>query len=72
MQTAELNWTKITFPMTLKDINRFECQNPAISVNVFGYENYKSNVYTLRISNHKKETVVNLLLISDDEQQHYC
>ena len=42
-----------------------------ISVNVFGYEKL---VYPLRISKHnyKRESTVNLLLISDDTKEHYC
>ena len=42
-----------------------------VNVNVFGNENV---VYPLRISkqNYKRESTVNLLLISDDTKQHYC
>ena len=42
-----------------------------LSVNVFGYE---KTVYPLRISKHnyKRESTVNLLLISDDTKQRYC
>ena len=49
----------------------FENQNYSISVNVFGYENL---VYPLRISkrNYKRESTVNLLLISGNAKQHYC
>ena len=52
------------------DIKKFENHNSSISVNVFGYEN---QVYPLRISKHiyKRESTVNLLLISDDTKQHY-
>ena len=43
----------------------------AISVNVFGYEKL---ICPLRISKHnyKRESTVNLLLISDDIKRHYC
>jgi len=41
-----------------------------ISVNLFGYE--KGYVYPLRISSKHRERVADLLLISDDEKQHYC
>ena len=53
------------------DINKFENHNFSISVNVFGYEKL---VYPLRISKHnyKRESTVNLLLISDDTKQYYC
>ena len=68
-QSLKFNWNNITFPVDLKAIDRFERQNATISVNVFGYER---EVYPLRISKHKHENTINLLLISDDEKQHYC
>ena len=42
-------------------------------MNVYGYE-YGIGVYRLRISDYikRRETHVNLLLISDGETQHYC
>ena len=35
-QAEKLNWDNITFPVDLKQIGRFEKQNPTVSVNVFG------------------------------------
>ena len=69
-----LNWDGLKFPVNLSDINNFlllENHNSSISVNVFGYE--KAG-YPLNISkrNYKRESAVNLLLISDDTKQHYC
>ena len=66
-----LNWDDLKFPVNLTDINKFENHNSSIPVNVFGYE---QAVYPLRISKHnyKRESTVNLLLISDDTKQHYC
>ena len=66
-----LNWEGLKFPVNLSDINKFENHNSSISVNVFGYEKL---VNPLRISKHnyKRESTVNLLLISDDTKQHYC
>ena len=42
-------------------------------MNVYGYE-YGIGVYPLRISDYikRRETHVNVLLISDGETQHYC
>ena len=62
---------RLKFPVNLSDINKFENHNSSISINVFGYEKL---VYLLRISKHnyKRESTVNLLLISDDTRQHYC
>ena len=64
-----MGWTEISGH--LSDINKFENHNSSISVNVFGYENL---VYPLRISKHnyKRESTVNLLIISNDTKQHYC
>ena len=70
-QAEELNWKCINFPASWKDIDKFEKNNPTISVNVLGYE-YGIGVYPLRISDYERETNVNLLLISNGERQHYC
>ena len=66
-----LNWKGLKFSIKLSDINKLEKHNSSISVNVFGYEIL---VYPLRISKHnyKRESTVNLLLMSDDTKQYYC
>ena len=66
-----LNWRGLKFPVNFSDINKFENHNSSISVNVFGYEKL---IYPLRINKHnyKRESTVNLLLISDNTKQHYC
>lgn len=43
---ALLNMTGIDYPVSQKKIDKFEKNNPNISVNVFGYE---CNIYALRI-----------------------
>ena len=69
--SKDLNWEGLKFSVNLSDTNQFENHNSSISVNVFGYEKL---VCPLRISEHnyKRESTVNLLLISDDTKQHYC
>ena len=66
-----LNWRGRKFPVNLSDINKFENHTSSIYINVFSYEKL---IYSLRISKHnfKRESTVNLLLISDDTKQHYC
>ena len=66
-----LSWKELKFQIKLSDINKFEKHNYTISVNVFGYE---KTDYPLRVSKHnyKRESTVNILLISDDTKQHYC
>ncbi len=69
-----LNWDGISFPTQLKDIDKFERNNPTISVNVHGYE---KDVYPLRTSAVKREHEVDLLLLSgkcedDSASYHYC
>ena len=66
-----LNWKGLKLSVNFSDINKFEKHNSSISVNVFGYEKL---VYRHIISEHnyKRESTVNLLLISDDTKQHYC
>ena len=66
-----LNWEGLKFQVKLSDINKFENRNSSISLNVFGYEKL---VYPPRISeqNYKRESSVNILLISDDTKQPDC
>ena len=61
----------IEYPVSLKDIDKFEKQNPNISITVFGY-NGKS-VYPLRNSNNiDREHKIRLMLIEQDGVKHYC
>ena len=64
----ELNLSGIDMPMKLQQIPKFEKQNE-ISINVFGYE---EGVYPLHISSFRFPRHINLLLITDGEQNHYC
>ena len=57
--------------MSLRDIDRFEKQNP-FSVNVLGHESGKG-VFPLRICKHScGRTPIDLILISNGETNHYC
>ena len=68
-ESERLNWGGLRFPVDLKQIKIFEKFNPFISINVFGFED---DVYPLRIPKRKKRINIDLLLISDEEKQHYC
>ena len=73
-----LNMKGITYPVDLKDINRFEKQNLDISISVLGYSKGE-RIYPLRISkftkvkkeDERKHNIV-LLLIKDEDNSHYC
>ena len=65
--SEKFDWTGIEFPVSLKQIDKFENQNN-YAINVFGYERV---VYPLRISK-KKEQVINLLLNANEETNHFC
>ena len=66
-----LNMEGIEYPVSLKDIDKFEKQNPSIFITVFGYED--KSVYVLRNSENtnRKHNVI-LLLIKEEEVTHYC
>ena len=68
-----LNMEGITYPVELKSINRFERQNPDISISVLGYSK-EDKVYPLKISKINKNCKhqIVLLLIKDGENSHYC
>ena len=73
-----LNMSGITYPVDLKDIKRFEKQNPDISISVLGYSK-DERIYPLRISKftkakkeeERKYNIV-LLLIKNGDNSHYC
>ena len=69
-QSERLDWSGLKFPVKLNHIVIFEKFNPSISINVFGFEDRV--VYPLRLSKRRSEQTINLLLISDEEKQHYC
>ena len=73
-----LNMQGIAYPVSLKDIKRFEKQNPNISISVLGYSK-EERIYPLRISkftkvkkeDERKHNIV-LLLIKNGDNSHYC
>ena len=71
LQENTLNMEGIEYPVSLKDINKFENQNPTICITVFGYNG--KNVYPLRNSdNTDREHKIVLMLIEKDGVKHYC
>ena len=62
---------RIEYPVILKDIDKFENQNPTISITVLGYE--RKIVYPLRNSdNTDREHNIILILIEEGGVNHYC
>ena len=67
-----LNMDGITYPVDFRGIDRFESQNPEISISVLGY-NEEEKVYPLKLSKYtgSKHDII-LLLIKDGDNSHYC
>ena len=66
-----LNMEGIEYPVSLKDLNKFEKQNPTISITLLGYEG--KSVYPLRNSvNTDRDHNIMLMLIEKDGVKHYC
>ena len=67
-----LNMQGIQYPVGFRGIDRFESQNPEISITVLGY-NKDERVNTLKVSKYTgcKHDIV-LLLIKDGKKSHYC
>ena len=67
-----LNMKGIHYPVSFRGIDRFESQNPEISITILGY-NKDERVYPLKISRYTGcEHDIVLLLIKDGEKSHYC
>ena len=67
-----LNIKGIKYPVSLRDIDRFESLNPNISITVLGYDETEK-VYPLRVSEYTGcvHDII-LMLIKDGENSHYC
>lgn len=63
----ELNFMGIEFPVSVKDISKFEVQNPNIYVKVYGLSkrNENFNVYPLHLTVQKRINHINLLRVKD-------
>ena len=71
----EFNLRGISFPMTLKDIQTFAKVNN-VSISVYGSqegnEDQEGFVYPLKVPKEMNECHVDLLLIANDDTNHYC
>ena len=67
-----LNMDGIAYPVDFRGIDRFEKQNPEISISILGY-NEEEKVYPLKLSKYTGcEHDIILLLIKDGDNSHYC
>lgn len=64
-----LNMEGVTYPVPLSQISRVEALNN-LRINVFGYEN--DQITILRVSDKEDLPAINLMLLADEEKQHYC
>ncbi|XP_065667920.1 uncharacterized protein LOC136088173 [Hydra vulgaris] len=70
IQSNKIIWEKIEFPISLNQITQLENNNKDLSVNIYGYKN---SVYPLGVSkNNDRQYLIDLLLISNSETNHYC
>ena len=67
----DLNFKGINFPIKVKDIQKFENQNPDLpGINVFSV-NENNKIYPLRLNQKHCQKTIDLFLFSKDEKQHY-
>ena len=67
----DFNFKAIEFPVKVKDIQKFENQNPDLpGINVFSV-NDNNKIYPLRINQKDCQKTIDLFLFSKDEKQHY-
>ena len=67
----DLNFKGIDFPVKLKDITKFENQNPDLpGINVFSI-NENNKIYPLRLNEKDCQKTIDLFLFSKGEKQHY-
>lgn len=68
----ELNFHGIQFPIQIKDVGKFETNNPNISINIYMYDEKKGKILTLRMTKAVKQNHIHLLLLVEAGFGHYC
>lgn len=66
------NIEDIKFPMTIKDIGRFENRNSKFDLSISVYSFHEGNFGVLRLPKEEKSNQVDLLLLERDGDFHYC
>ena len=67
----DLNFKGLDFPVKLKDITKFENQNPSLpGINVFSVDD-NNKIYPLRLNQKDCQKSIDLFLYSKDENMHY-
>ena len=68
----KFNWQNINFPTQGQDFKTFEMNNKSIAVNILEFNNeQKINHYYKSEHNKTRENKVILLILKDNEKQHY-
>ena len=68
----DLHFKGIDFPVKVKDISKFENQNPSVpGINVFSV-NDNNTFYPLRMTKKDCEETIDLFLYEEDGKSHYC
>ena len=65
-----LDYSGITFPVTVDQISKIEKQNK-ININLFGYDNEEKSVHPIYVSKAGHPDHMELLYIEEGEKQHY-
>ena len=65
-----LNYSGVTFPVSIKDMDKIEKQNK-ININVYGYNEDEKYVFPIRNSKEKNEDTLNVLLIGGETKSGY-
>jgi len=65
---SKLDYSNVEFPVKINDYYKIENQN-GIRINVFGYENKQP--FPIYVSKEKSSDNLNLLLITENENEHY-
>ncbi len=68
-QGIQFNFDDINYPATFKDVERFEKNNPRVSINIFGVKGEKA--YPIKIILTEKEIHYDLLYVKNNTTSHY-
>ena len=68
---GQLNLYDIPVPVSVSKMDKFENNNPTISINIFGFE--QNGIFPLRITKQTgRQHHINLLYLTQGDKTHYC
>ncbi|KAF4529360.1 hypothetical protein B566_EDAN017372 [Ephemera danica] len=68
------DWTGVKFPSSLKDVRKFEINNPSVSINIFALSTNDKlpEIFPIKVADKEKDQHIDLLALEHGENRHFA